>query len=547
MARKPKQFRKKKVNYIDFLKALTRWLCGNQRNEDKLEKLINTYDLNNQKLFLRIASYAYNNPHIIWYLNKYFNSLYDFYSYDTKELVYNICYVFDMNMHNKNSNFFYLKSQELRDNNKQKVKKVLKDYFIQIKKKHINDIELNHLYNLFNKGVIKEEDLEKINKTINGEESKLNLDPIEIEETSDNKNLEYSKEQINQYIEECRTRNLSNEISEFCTKLKEIKQKREKCKNCKLFNSEMVVLDTNRETFGEVDFAFVALNPGKTEKIYDKPLVGAAGKLQREMMFYLPKDTKWMITNIMLCFTANQADIGKTEKEISKVSENCRDFLVKIFEKFPAKYYIPIGKPAAAVFGISGSIIENSGQLFEVGNSKIIPLVHPSGVIQYHGKLEQAYKYGFNRIYEIAENIYPNQKNSVNLNVSTENNNSSYQSNKQTTTNKRSNKGYLKNIPEEKIINIDDDKFFEENNITLFDCVNLDNKNILMIYLDQNGIKYYAIKELVVPLYIKTEGNCEILIDDPDAVTYANGYSRNKILKGLRENMEVNKRTAVEK
>lgn len=551
MARKPKQFRKRKLNYLDFLKALTKWLGSRYRDEQKLDSLIKSYELNNQKAFSRIVSYAYNRPHIIWYINKYFNHLFDFHQYDTKELIYNLCFVFDSNFHNKSSKFFYLKSQELRDNNKKKVKKVIKDYFEIVKKKHINDIELNYFYHLFNIGVIKEEELEKLNKTINGEESTLNLDPIELEEESGN----YTEEDIKNYIEKCKTEELPENIKKFCQELKERKPQRENCQTCKLFESPMVVLDTNASDFGGVNFAFLALNPGKDETIYDKPLVGRAGELQRRKMFFLPPDITWVLTNLLLCFTRNQSEIGKTTKEILKVSQHCTGFITKIFEKFPAQYYIPVGKPAAELFGITGSITENSGKLFNIQNTKVIPLVHPSGVQQYHGKLEEAYNYGFNRIYEIAERLSSQQS------VRSENNstkqfveniqenkvNKQYtntQNNRSTSNNKNKN-SYLKNIPQDKILNNDDE--VKDNGLTLFDSFNLDNKNMLMIYLDDSGKKYYLVKDLNVPFYIKADGeHCDILIDDPNMVCYTNGYNRNKVLKSLRENMEVNKKSAVE-
>lgn len=535
MARSTKEIKYKKPDYLEYLKSLTRWLGNkNKRNPEELNNLIKKHKITNSNIFLRICSYSYNRPHIIWYFNKYFNNFFEFNVYDIENLVFSLCHVLDCNKHNNSRSFYYLKSNDLKDFNKQQVKKIIKDYFLIIKRKHINDIELNFFYNLFNKGLIEKDALLDINTLVNGEESKINIQ----EPTVKVEQEEASQEQIDEYFEYYRTRELPKIISDFSQELKNKKENRSECQKCKLKDSPMVILDTNREDFGEVDFAFFALNPGGQEKVYGKPFVGASGKLQRKMMFHLPKESLWMMTNVILCYTANQKEIGKNDKQIKEVCDNCRELVIQISSKFPAKYYIPVGKPAAQVFGINQSITQVCGEIIDMGGNKVIPLIHPSAVIQYHGKMEEAYNLGWNTIYSIAKELHGGQVNSNILQPKTKSKNET-----PSPQTKNVNISNL-NIPNNKMIN--NPSQIKEMGLTYFDTFNL-GKNLLNIFIDQNGVKFYLIEENETPIYIKNSNwnECDMIISNPDQYCYINGYNRFKLLNSAKDNMETNKKSVL--
>ena len=98
------------------------------------------------------------------------------------------------------------------------------------------------------------------------------------------------------------------------------------------------------------------------------------------------------------------------------------------------------------------------------------------------------------------------------------------------------------NIPPEKMINFVDDT------LTYFDSVNIDNENILNIYIDQDGEKKYKFENFNIPIYIK---NCKIsernmLNSDFEYVTYINGNTRYRLAKTLKDNLITQKYKALQ-
>lgn len=519
----------KKPSFIDFLKAFTKYLTNKNRNTDQIIQLIEKHKVDKSFLFNRLISYNYNKPHIIFYINKYLNNKFEFYYYDIYEYLLNVTFIMDQNNQQK---LFFLKSQDFKDPNKYKVKKLLKDYYLTVKRKYLNDDELNYLYSLFCQKIITPEEIEDLNKLLNGPESKLNLDLDVLNSYSEDE--ENKKETINEYIEYCRTRTLPEPIVEFCESLKSQKPNRKNCQKCPLFDRDMVVLDTNREDLGPVDLMFIALNPGRDERLYNKPLTGNAGKLHREKMFQLDKNVTWLITNVMLCSTNNQKDIGKNDKQILNVCQNCREFLDHIIKNFPAKVYIPIGKQAMQVFNVNGSVTQNSGKPIKNSNSTVtIPMIHPSAVLQSRNINTPIYNNTWEVIFQIASKLGKKNK------PSTQDMHQEIKSEQ------------VKEIPQEipnqynlapgKMIN------FVDETLTYFDSVNLDDEKILNIYIDQEGEKRYKLEDFSVPVYIK---NCNLqnrtmLSDQFDYVTYINGKTRYRLAKTLKDNLLKHKNMAI--
>lgn len=516
---------KKKKDHLSYLKQLTKWFCSPGRRISIIENLTNYYEVENYKLFLRVISYCYSNLHIVWFFNKYINSLFDFYKFKNTDLANSMAYVMDSNGHSRTNKFFYLKGNDQRDNYKFRVKKIISNYFRTIYQRPLNDTELNFQYTLFQKNLITTDEIIEMDIAVNGEKSKINFEDLEQSRIEQSRNIEIvdSTEQIKEYINKCRIEPLPEKISDFCRSLKDEKLKREECQICKLKDKPMVILDTNMNDFGVVDIAFIALNPGKDEVTYDKPLVGAAGKHHRKKMFYMPPNTKWLLSNVILCNTANQKEIGKNNKEILNVARFCRPNLTKIFEKFPAKLYVPMGGPAAEVFGIKGSIVSNSGKVFDINNVKILPCVHPSAVIQYHGKMEDAYNHAWQTIYS-SLGATPNQ---------TQNIQEIHQEDQQLGTN----------------YTVDPSKMITEvrDGLTLFDIVDLDGYKTLMTFLDENGKKFYMIRDNEMPIYIKNSDwkQREMLVDDIDTIVKIQGVNRYKVVSTVRDVMNVTKNTLV--
>ena len=164
-------------------------------------------------------------------------------------------------------------------------------------------------------------------------------------------------------------------VAEFMALVKATVQTRLECRTCPLFGAHTVVLDTNRDSMGPVDVAFLGLNPGREEVAQDRPFVGPAGQELRKRMQNLPQESTWLISNFILCHTRNEAAIPQPEQ----VLQHCLPMVRGIVKRFPARLYVPLGAKAMQVCGIQGRITANCGHLFK-GNT--MPLIHPSAILR---------------------------------------------------------------------------------------------------------------------------------------------------------------------
>ena len=204
-----------------------------------------------------------------------------------------------------------------------------------------------------------------------------------------------------------------------------------------------------------------------------------------------------------------QKEIGKKDDEIITEALKCYENLNDILVKFPAKYYALLGVPAMKMFGLKGSIVQLSGKITEINGIKFIPMPHPSAVMQYHGDFEIAYKSSFELIYEL-------------LNKDKE------------TKQIKLNDVNIKKIENNTIIEDDISKS------TLFDISVLDEKTILMVFIDDNGNKKYIKKEYKEPIYIRNKewNNCNMIESEFDYVLYVNGYNKQKLISSLKDSIE---------
>ena len=186
-------------------------------------------------------------------------------------------------------------------------------------------------------------------------------------------------------------------VAEFITLVKQTLQTRPDCRTCPLFGAPTVVLDTNRDSLGPVDVAFLGLNPGREEVRQDRPFVGPAGQELRKRMHNLPSGSTWLISNFILCHTQNEAAIPEPDQ----VLEHCLPMIKGIVTRFPARLYVPLGAKAMQVCNIQGRITANSGQLFK---KNTIPLIHPSAILRASRgprSNQEIFDQGFARVVEI--------------------------------------------------------------------------------------------------------------------------------------------------
>jgi uracil-DNA glycosylase family 4 len=499
---------KKKTNYLAGLKAVSNWVFGRQRKKEELEYIVGKYKLDNV-IIKRFLLYTYGTPHLTWYINKYLNHLYKFDTFETTDLIYSLTYLLDINRISKKSipdKLFYLKNTELADKNKQKIKKLIKEYFSKLHDKEYHDTELNIFYDLVLLNFISTDDLEKMDKHINGGNTTLKLeesDLIPIQSQTNNFVLDIYRE-------------FPKGIKEFIDSVKQFILAREQCKKCELFGKPTVVLDTNMEDAGEVDIMFFGLNPGTDEVDVGKTFVGKAGKTLRERVSKLPANIKWVITNIIMCHTRNEKEI----KDIEDVKNRCQEIVEGIKVAFPAKILVPLGAKAASVFGLTGGMSNLSGKIFTSPTGQtIIPITHPSAVNYNPSNLDK-----FKKDFDSVLNLFKTEA-------------------KSTTISLPKNKPVIETTSISP--SISSNKFITEitPDLTFFDVREVDN-NILLIYIDSNGQKKYKLETFDMHFYIKNDTwkNCHPVTDKIDGIVRINGREKYQAIKFIRDKLNDIKR-----
>jgi len=486
MAKSKSNIKKKQIDFLIVLKLITKWITNKKRNDTQLQEIIDRYKVENT-IIKRILSYNYSFPYIINYYNKYFNNLYDFDKFDTKTLIKSIAYLMDINHRNENKYFMYIKSNELKDEIKSTIKDLIKEYLSVTYDIVCNKKELNFYYKLFKIGYITDEDLLLIDRHLNGENTKIkSLQSVNFNQVINIVDNIGDEEEIELEMPE--------NIINFINTIKQNKVSSDKCKTCELFKNSMVVLDTNSQDFGDIDIMFIGLNPGVNEVKQNKPFVGDSGKEIRKIIKSLPNNIKWLITNTILCSTGNKKDI----KNIDSVKENCKNMTKEIFNKFNAKYYIPVGDDACNFFGITEKITLCSGKVFNVNeNQKIIPIIHPSAVLRSGKKYLQL----FNDSAKTILNCFQQNRNTTSSNITSKT-----------------------LIPEDKIVN-------DTKNLLFVDSRRISNNQVLMIYTDLAGKKKYKLEDYKIPIYIKNKNwtECSMITNKIDDTCLLNDYEKFKL------------------
>ena len=528
---KPKKFKKKsKPSIISFLKELTALICKQSISDEEIEAVLEKFPtVDVGFIFKRLMSYNLNYPHIIQYCNTYFNGFYDFNALSSNKVVHmenkirmirSIKYLMDVNFQSAKNKIFYLKSSDLKDENRRQIKKVLRPYFEKVHNITYNEKELDHYCTLFERGFISEDELYDVDRLMNNGKKTMNLNLSTIGFSNYQDDVKPSIMTAEQYMDLCKKREFSKEIATYRMQLIEKKKTRDICKACQLYGKPMVSLDTNMESFGNIDVLFVGLNPGKEEVDHDKTFIGRPSLKLREKIMKFHPDTKWVITNLIFCHTPNEKDLGEGWE---KVATDCtKEFLYDVFTKFPPRVVVLVGRQSKEMFGIKDAITKASGVVYPQNNCLMIPLIHPSAVARSQAKYGPVFENSWKNIYE---------KIGTPVNVSCEVQNQ--QIAQASTPQQRQDCSQYLN-PENMISEVTDD-------LMLIDIVNLDNDTVMKIFIDGNGKKKYYKEPYRMPIYIKKSSNWkdnEMITDTVHAVTFVDGKNRYYVSKLLKEQLE---------
>ena len=150
-------------------------------------------------------------------------------------------------------------------------------------------------------------------------------------------------------------------VRDFIAAIKARAADREQCRTCPLAGRPVVVLDTNVQAPGPVDVAFLGLNPGAKEVEQDRPFVGPAGQLLRARLEALRPGSRWLITNVLLSHTRNEAEIPRPDVAMA----HCRELVEAILAAFPPRLLVPTGAKPMKWCGVPDAV----GRMTQVGET----------------------------------------------------------------------------------------------------------------------------------------------------------------------------------
>lgn len=499
---------RKSKKYVTFLKLLTKWLGNKRRNPDQIKTLIDKYNVDNT-IMRRILTYLIGAPHIQWYCNKYLNNKYDFHKAQTEDLLFTLVHIMDVNKCTDTRKFYFMKSTDSRDTIRYPFKQLLSQYFDLSYNMYYNEKELNFLYRLFTLNEITYEQINNIDIMINNKQT-LKLEAIESQQFEDSKKKVDPSTAIPQ---------ISEPIQQYINDMQNLKS--QNCVNCPMYPYPMVVIDTNCETFDNIDIMFLGLNPGVDEATQNRPFIGDSGMEIRKIIAQLPDNVKWVLGNFIFCATSNKTELEKVGGSVAKIQDQCSNFAVDLIQKFPAKYYVPVGGDALQRFKITDKTISHvSGEIFDIqviDKAKIIPLIHPSSVLRSRNRYEGIFN-------KSCQTIIDQFK--------------SYKPTKQKSTPQKTQQQNLELANDNIITNVDD-------SLTFFDVRELDNNRILSIYIDKEGKKKYKIDNYNFEFYIKPTqwDTCGMINTNMDYKVVIDGHRKYQVTKTVREYLNDMKRS----
>ncbi len=423
---------------------------------DDIEILLQMFPVN--MLLKRLYGYFMNYPPILSFFNKRLNSLYDMSKYfgDKAKTVENVRLLFEtlrllVKFWRLTPKYLtYIKASDCKDENRQQLFKLFKQYFEQKLDEEFNHWDVSFYYKLFQIGYISPDMINAVATEMSDKQSET----VRLKQVSlDCFNYTPSGYYFTIFPEGVPEIKVENEIKPLSVgeklemlekKLFELKEKRAECQTCELRNNPAVFFEVNAETF-DVDVVFVGLNPGREEAKQGRPFIGPSGKRLREKIgeiLALKPDFKYLITNIVMCSTPTFDQIQNPADVIAR----CKPILFdEILSQFKYKYIIPIGSETAKVFNVDGKITEITGQVF---NNNIIPIIHPSSLRNQ-------------RMYDLWNSSWNNIMRILGL------------------------RSVQSEIVEDEI----------KENWTLFDIRKLGNDKLLFTFIDENGDKHYITKD----------------------------------------------------
>ena len=157
------------------------------------------------------------------------------------------------------------------------------------------------------------------------------------------------------------------------------------CNSCPLKCQPRCIGETNAKSIEDIDLFVIAEAPSHEEIKQNRPLIGRAGQIFRQVFNNLGLDKyKYFITNVVLC--ANIVD-GKTVTPPTEAVEKCRGNWQALIKKMKPKVILVLGSTAMNAFalpdfGFNPSITRLRGNFYEYEGIPLMLTFHPSYILR---------------------------------------------------------------------------------------------------------------------------------------------------------------------
>lgn len=481
------------------LKLLSKYIVSG--GNDRLLNAI--LDADKQTLFnmkYRTISQLAMYPHLISYINKYMNSLYDFGNITPRDWFYSIMLMSKIYGINHTNLLYFSKFQQ---NERDDFIKSVTAYYKEVGADPLNNRELNALFILYKFGIIQEDVLVSMKEVVSGkgkaqtattatQQNQFNIQK-EILDKAATGNEEFKLRTFD---------SLSAEAQTFVNNVHGYLGARNVCKQCEVNCRDAVSVDTNVQAIQPVDLMFVGFMPTKEDSYNRLPFSGGdSAKLFHRFLQPLVDrfNLKYVLTNFIFC----PLDKTKQLQNKRKVVQNCSQLLDEIVKQFKPKLKIVVGLEATKIAGLKGGITKLNGKLID----DIFVLMDPDAVIINNNKLKQ-FQQGWLKLEEHIQNNQTQMAPTIEIDSF--------------------------NIPDHQLITS------ITNDLTFFDSKVIKDK-IVFIMLDKNGVKKYYIEPIRVPIYVKSApyGECVNFADNVSGVVYCSEQERQLLNSKLYR--EINK------
>lgn len=514
-----------KPNFIQGLRKLTYYVLKEQFNEEDINIIINKYGID-ETIIKKFISYLYNYPTLLIYFNKYLNSLWV--KNSLIDFLKSYHYILKMNNIRDSKNFFYFKSSDQKDYFQIEITSLMDNFFQKTYSLYLSNKELRFFYTLFLNGIITDVEISEIDFLINNGTKTIKNLRDEFKDAG----IKIIEDEINTTELIKNTVSKNNNISLLFEKLYE--NKINACSNCKFFKNNIGPIDGNIITDNSVDILLVNLFPNKDDDKRNK-LFKDDGIIRKQIECF-SKERTWMMYNLIPCVFKNKSEIGTVEN--IKIQQNQCSVVLDNIKKINANIIILIGEEVFNYFYPDKDFTSEVGNLID---NKFLPVLHPASMRNPKAQLKG--KEIWNNVQELIKNLKKEETLTSDLIapiIELPNDQlSEDQDTKNVTSIVRDDEKELEEVSKIEQVDTKTNIKKVKNKLLLLDIKELSSGEILIVYTDETGKKFYEKKPNKQIGFIKNDDykNCSILTTAVDFSFNMTKEQKWSLIKKLRSKL----------